>query len=225
VAYYGTKISTDQVCIIMDYCGLGSVKDVMKLIDRCLTEGEILYILKYTLHGLKYLHEIPILHLDIKAPNILLTESGDIKLADFGVSKQLTQSGENLQATSYVGSPLFMAPEVIAKSAYNYTADIWSLGITLIEMAEIYPPNIDIRTIEQLPLIIERDPPKLQNQENWSASMHEFLALCVVKDYTQRASCDVLLNSLFLTEKSSVLNKTLIANLLTSVLLKKAANK
>jgi len=90
-------------------------------------------------------------------------------------------------------------------------------------MAELNPPNLDIRSIEQLPLIIERDPPKLENQENWSASMHEFLALCLVKDYTQRPSCDILLLNHFITEKP--VHKTLVANLLTSVLLKKAEKK
>jgi len=221
VAYYGTKLTTNEVWIVMDYCGLGSMKDVMKLIDRSLNEGEVQYTVKFTLLGLKYLHEIPILHLDIKAPNILMTESGDVKLADFGVSKQLTQCGENLQATSYVGSPLFMAPEVIKKAEYNHTADIWSLGITVIEMAEINPPNLDIRTIEQLPLIIERDPPKLQKQEDWTNDFHEFLASCLVKDYLQRPGCDVLLNHKFLNPERPI-NKTLVANLLTNVLLKKA---
>jgi len=195
VAYYGTKIQHDQgeVWIIMDYCGAGSVKDCMVNAKENLDEDQVCYVLQGTLKGLMHLHQRKILHLDIKAANILLTDDGIVKLADFGVSEKL-KSGL-VESTDFVGSPLFMSPEVIRKAGYNHKTDIWSLGITTIEMVEGRPPNTDINSIEKLPQLAERDPPKFKNEKLWSKQMIDFLAHCLIKDVEKRPSAIDLLGT------------------------------
>uniref|UniRef100_A0A6B2LAU5 non-specific serine/threonine protein kinase n=1 Tax=Arcella intermedia TaxID=1963864 RepID=A0A6B2LAU5_9EUKA len=186
VAYYGTKIQKDQIWIIMDYCGVGSVKDIIKISQDTLTEKQAQYVLKGTMKGLICLHSNSILHLDIKSANILMTENGEVKLADFGVSTQLSHAF--LTATQYVGSPLFMSPEVIRRDVYNHKTDIWSLGITAIEMVEGDPPNTDIDSLEKLPLLAERPPPTFRNQKIWSEMFKDFVARMLIKDQNERPS-------------------------------------
>lgn len=232
VAYYGTYLKDDEVWIIMvsmvpicsliqqDYCGAGSLKDVMRLAQDTLTERQAKYVLAGTAKGLLCLHNMKILHLDIKSANILLTDAGDVKLgtlapslfvltalADFGVSMQLSTNSSFIAATDYVGSPLFMAPEVIKKDKYNSSADIWSLGmlqiltleltskgITMIEMIEGRPPNTDINCIEMLPLLIDREPPTLRdNSSLYTPEFHNIIAKCLQKDPTARPTCIDLL--------------------------------
>jgi len=186
VAYYGTKIQGEEVWIIMDYCGVGAVKDVMKACQETLSEKQVAWVLQGTLKGLAHIHTRNILHLDIKSANILLNDAGDVKLADFGVSKTL--QSDFVAATNYIGSPLFMAPEVIRKDKYNHKADLWSLGITTIEMAEGQPPNTDIDSIDKLPLLAEREPPTLMEYEAWSPLFHDFIATILVRDQDMRPS-------------------------------------
>jgi len=190
VAYYGTKIESEQIWIIMDYCGVGSVKDIIKISHDTLSERQAQYVLKCTVKGLSCLHTNNILHLDIKSANILMTDDGEVKLADFGVSTQLSRP--YLTATQYVGSPLFMAPEVVLKDKYNNKADIWSLGITAIEMVEGEPPNTDIDTLEKLPLLAERPPPTFKKPRLWSEMFQDFVATMLVKDQNERPGAAML---------------------------------
>eukprot|EP01121_Diplochlamys_sp_Union-15-3_P022636 TRINITY_DN9709_c0_g1_i2.p1 TRINITY_DN9709_c0_g1~~TRINITY_DN9709_c0_g1_i2.p1 ORF type:complete len:232 (-),score=27.85 TRINITY_DN9709_c0_g1_i2:30-725(-) len=184
--------------ILMDYCGVGSVKDVIMNCKETLSEKQASYVLQNTLKGLQYLHTMSILHLDVKSANILLNESGLVKLADFGVSEQLKSNSKFIANDDFVGSPLFMAPEVIAKEGYNSKADIWSLGICVFEMVEGRLPNMDVKSIEQLPLILERPPPTLKNPKAWSEHLNDFIAKCLIKDPTERSSAiDLLLHSFF----------------------------
>jgi len=197
LSYYGTIKSNkqDELWVLMDCCDAGSVKDLMKVTLETLDEDQIGYVTMETLKGLAYLHHIKVLHLDVKSANILVTKEGGIKLADFGVSEQLQSIDVPVQATDFVGSPLFMAPEVILKQGYNHKADTWSLGITIIEMAEGRPPNTDITNMTALLQIPNRPPPKLKNQKQWSPSMNDFLSKCMVKDPTQRpAAFDMLIH-------------------------------
>eukprot|EP01126_Amoeba_proteus_P039741 TRINITY_DN4207_c1_g1_i11.p1 TRINITY_DN4207_c1_g1~~TRINITY_DN4207_c1_g1_i11.p1 ORF type:complete len:283 (-),score=52.78 TRINITY_DN4207_c1_g1_i11:53-901(-) len=193
VTYYGTYLQGDEVWIIMDYCGAGSIKDVIQLSKKNLTENQTKYVLHPTIKGLLHLHLMKILHLDIKSANILLTDSGSVKLADFGVSTQLSTHTSFIAATNYVGSPLFMSPEVIRKDKYGSSSDIWSLGITTIEMVEGRPPNTDINCLEMLPMLLERDPPQLQKPDAFSTDFNNFIALCLKKVPEQRPSCVDLL--------------------------------
>jgi len=211
VAYYGTKIQNDQIWIIMDYCGVGSVKDIIKISQDTLTEKQAQYVLKATVKGLICLHSNNILHLDIKSANILMTDDGDVKLADFGVSTQL--SHPYLTSTQYVGSPLFMAPEVILKDQFNNKADIWSLGITAIEMVEGEPPNTDIDSIEKLPLLAERPPPTFKNKRMWSKIFQSFLEIMLIKDQNARPTSNELDSHPFL---QSVVGKEVMHEILES---------
>jgi len=215
VTYYGTKIQNEQIWIIMDYCGVGSVKDIIKIAHDTLSERQAQYVLNGTVKGLICLHTNStgsILHLDIKSANILMTDDGDVKLADFGVSTQLSRP--YLTATQYVGSPLFMAPEVILKDKYNHKADIWSLVITAIEMVEGDPPNTDIDSLEKLPLLAERPTPTFKNERLWSAMFRHFVESMLVKDQNARPSASDLEMHPFL---QTVPNKEVMNELLESV--------
>jgi len=196
IAYYGTVLREKDTWILMEYCGVGAVKDVMRVLNEPLNEIQCCYVVHHTLKGLSYMHSRPrsILHLDIKAANILLSEQGIVKLADFGVSQFIKSSEMTKDQDDYVGSPLYMAPEIIKKQGYNSKADIWSLGITIIEMMELRPPNNDITTIEKLPLLAERPPPSLKPTTSVSQDFRRFLTTLFVKDPNQRPSASEILN-------------------------------
>jgi len=202
VGYYGTILREHDTWILMDYCGVGSVKDIMKVTQELLNELQCQYVVYYTIKGLHLMHSLKILHLDIKAANILLTETGVVKLADFGVSQVLKTNELTKEHNDYVGSPLFMAPEIIRKEGLNHKADIWSLGITIIEMVQGRPPNTDINSIEKLPLLAERDPPKFNNPKNWSTKFNMFLSTCLQKDANARPSALDLLSDPFMAPSS-----------------------
>jgi len=183
--------------ILMEYCAVGSVRDLLQVTTEPLLEEQCSYVVHHTLKGLAYMHIQKILHLDVKSANILLDEHGVVKLADFGVSVVLKSEMTKDQAV-YVGSPLFMAPEIIKKEGYSHKADIWSLGITIIEMMEQCPPNTDINRIELLPKIVERPPPTLRPDTLASPSFRKFLAKLLIKDPNQRLSAVDLLTESFM---------------------------
>jgi serine/threonine protein kinase len=196
VRLYGTWKKDDEIFIAMEYCGGGSVADFGQVWDIDLTEDQIALICRETLKGLVYLHSVGIIHRDIKGANILLTEAGDIKLVDFGVSAILNAQGE--RRNTLIGTPYWMAPEIITnrngKSPYDDRVDIWSLGITLIELAEREPPLSEVHPMRALMQIPIRDPPKLANVAKWSKNFHDFVRTCLNKDPKKRKSATELLS-------------------------------
>jgi len=148
-------------------------------------------ILKETLQGIKYLHQNNQIHRDIKAANILIGADGSVKISDFGVATQL--KGRKKRNT-FIGSPCWMAPEVLEETnGYDSKADIWSLGITALELAEGRPPNADLCTMKLLLKTLNEEPPKLTDEPYWDEHFHEFIAACLVKDPAERLSAEELL--------------------------------
>lgn len=198
VAYYGSFRKDQVMWICMEFCGGGSVSDMYNALQKHLEEPEICTIMYYSLKGLDYLHKDHKIHRDIKGGNILLTEKGEVKLADLGVSAQLT--GTFAKRKSFIGTPYWIAPEIIAvemklgPDGYTTRCDVWSLGITAIELAEMMPPMFDLHPMRALYLIPKNQPPKLAaDPRHWSKDFKDWLKQALVKNAAKRPSCAELL--------------------------------
>ncbi|XP_071449789.1 mitogen-activated protein kinase kinase kinase kinase 5 isoform X4 [Hetaerina americana] len=195
IAYYGSYLRRDKLWICMEYCGGGSLQDIYHITGP-LTEPQIAYMCRETLYGLAYLHGKGKMHRDIKGANILLTESGDVKLADFGVSAQITATINKRK--SFIGTPYWMAPEVAAverKGGYNQQCDIWAVGVTAIELAELQPPMFDLHPMRALFLMSKSGfkPPALKDRDKWSPTFHNFVKVSLTKNPKKRPTAERLL--------------------------------
>ncbi|KAM3866565.1 mitogen-activated protein kinase kinase kinase kinase 4 isoform 1-T1 [Diretmus argenteus] len=207
--YYGAFIKKGpagqdhQLWLVMEYCGAGSVTDLVKKTKgNCLKEDWIAYICREVLRGLSHLHSHHVIHRDIKGQNVLLTENAEVKLVDFGVSAQLDKTIG--RRNTFIGTPYWMAPEVIAcdenpEATYDYRSDLWSLGITALEMAEGAPPLCDMHPMRALFLIPRNPPPKLKSKK-WSKRFLSFADSCLVKNHLHRPSTDTLLRHAFIRD-------------------------
>ncbi|XP_008560769.1 mitogen-activated protein kinase kinase kinase kinase 5 isoform X4 [Microplitis demolitor] len=199
IAYYGSYLRRDKLWICMEYCGGGSLQDIYHITGP-LSEIQIAYMCRETLLGLAYLHGMGKMHRDIKGANILLTESGDVKLADFGVSAQITATINKRK--SFIGTPYWMAPEVAAverKGGYNQLCDIWACGITAIELAELQPPMFDLHPMRALFLMSKSGfkPPTLKDRDKWSPTFHNFVKIALTKNPKKRPTAEKLLQHAF----------------------------
>ncbi|XP_017883661.1 mitogen-activated protein kinase kinase kinase kinase 5 isoform X1 [Ceratina calcarata] len=199
IAYYGSYLRRDKLWICMEYCGGGSLQDIYHITGP-LTEIQIAYMCRETLLGLAYLHSMGKMHRDIKGANILLTEAGDVKLADFGVSAQITATINKRK--SFIGTPYWMAPEVAAverKGGYNQLCDIWACGITAIELAELQPPMFDLHPMRALFLMSKSGfkPPTLKDRDKWSPTFHNFVKVALTKNPKKRPTAEKLLQHAF----------------------------
>ncbi|XP_043207047.1 mitogen-activated protein kinase kinase kinase kinase 5-like isoform X4 [Amphibalanus amphitrite] len=194
VQYFGSYLRRDKLWICMEYCGGGSLQDIYHITGP-LTELQIACVCRETLSGLSYLHSMGKMHRDVKGANILLTESGGVKLADFGVSAQITATIGKRQ--SFIGTPYWMAPEVAAverKGGYNQQCDVWAVGITAIELAELQPPMFDLHPMRALFLMSKSGfkPPQLKDKNKWSPTFHSFLKVALTKNPKKRPTADRL---------------------------------
>ncbi|XP_030210040.1 traf2 and NCK-interacting protein kinase isoform X1 [Gadus morhua] len=208
--YYGAFIKKsppghdDQLWLVMEFCGAGSITDLVKNTKgNQLKEDWIAYISREILRGLAHLHAHHVIHRDIKGQNVLLTENAEVKLVDFGVSAQLDRTVG--RRNTFIGTPYWMAPEVIAcdenpDATYDYRSDLWSTGITALEMAEGAPPLCDMHPMRALFLIPRNPPPRLKSKK-WSKKFISFIEACLVKNYTQRPPTEQLLKHPYIRDQ------------------------
>jgi serine/threonine protein kinase len=212
INYFGSYFHESDLWIVMEYCGAGSVSDLIGAASALPTEEQICVILQCALQGLIYLHKDKrSIHRDVKAGNILLTNDGKAKLADFGVSAQMNSTMSKRRTV--IGTPFWMAPEVIQESSYDGKADIWSLGITAIEMAQGEPPNSDIHPMRAIFMIPSKPPPTLDDPSQWSKDFVDFVKVCLLKNPAERPDSTELTKHAFMKMAESKDGTTIIQKL------------
>ena len=201
--------------MFIEYCDGGALDSIIVDLGKGLTEKQIAYVTRQMMDGLMYLHRNRVIHRDLKAGNVLLTMRGEVKLADFGVSAKLKE--DNQKRDTFIGTPYWMAPEVVAcetfrdepydnkvrlsswrlATNYCYQVDVWSLGITMIEFAQMEPPFHEMTPMRVLLKIQKSDPPRLDHPSRWSKEFNDFLKQCLVKDPHKRPNIEELLKHPF----------------------------
>eukprot|EP01119_Soliformovum_irregulare_P019453 TRINITY_DN6156_c0_g1_i1.p1 TRINITY_DN6156_c0_g1~~TRINITY_DN6156_c0_g1_i1.p1 ORF type:complete len:1408 (-),score=424.58 TRINITY_DN6156_c0_g1_i1:57-4280(-) len=208
-----------KMWIVMEYCLLGSIQDIMTIRKKPLSEPQICCICANVLRGIAYLHSNKKIHRDVKSANILMDEEGEAKLADFGISGRLHNTMD--KKSTLIGTSHFLAPEVVMETGEGYDAkvDIWSLGITLVEMAEMVPPRYDEHPMKVIFSIPNNPPPTLRTPSAWSREFNDFIAKCLVKDPIERATAQSLLSHPFILKANQhkaslkeIVNETLLVS-------------
>ncbi|GAV51715.1 hypothetical protein ZYGR_0AF01860 [Zygosaccharomyces rouxii] len=212
--YYGSYLKDTTLWIIIEYCAGGSLRTLLR--PGKIDEKYIGIIMREVLIALKYIHKDNVIHRDIKAANVLITNEGHVKLCDFGVAAQLNQS--SLKRQTMAGTPYWMAPEVIMEGvSYDTKVDIWSLGITTYEIATGNPPYCDVEALRAMQLITKSKPPRLEGR-HYSPMLKEFIALCLDEDPKERLSADDLLKSKLIKHHKTT-STTVLKELITRYLL------
>ncbi|KAH8284940.1 hypothetical protein KR054_003018 [Drosophila jambulina] len=192
----------DKLWMLIEYCDGGALDSIMVELEKPLTEPQIAYVCKHMTEGLTFLHRNKVIHRDLKAGNVLLTMEGGVKLADFGVSAKNKHTMQ--KHDTFIGTPYWMAPELVLcetfrDNPYDHKVDVWSLGITLIELAQMEPPNSEMSPMRVLLKIQKSEPPKLEQPTRWSKEFNDFLKKSLVKDPQMRPATDVLLQHSFIS--------------------------
>jgi len=214
VKFFGVYEKDSSLLIAMEYCSGGSICDIYEYCKLTFNEKQISAVCFCVLKGLEHLHGKNITHRDIKGANILLTQAGVAKITDFGVSK-ITEKDNKMQ--TMVGSPYWMAPEVISQGSYDNLADIWSLGITCIEMAEGGPPRGEQTPLRVLRMIPALPPPTFKDPTKWSKDFQDFLSKCLQTKAGNRSVCKELLKHPFIRNSKKLYKKELKSLVLSTI--------
>uniref|UniRef100_A0A5K3FCV8 Mitogen-activated protein kinase kinase kinase kinase n=1 Tax=Mesocestoides corti TaxID=53468 RepID=A0A5K3FCV8_MESCO len=212
VQYYGSYLRLNKLWICMEFCGGQSMQDIYLYTRIPLEEDCIAFVTRETLKGLWHMHARNRIHRDIKGANILLTDNGDVKIADFGVAAKLSTSA--IKRSTVIGTPYWMAPEVASVehrgTGYDGKCDIWAVGITAIEYAELQPPLFDLDPLMALQCLGARNykPPNLKDRSKWSPRFRTFIKLCLTKNERNRPDAPTLLTHDFVANPNLSINST-----------------